>query len=83
MSLWYATPFNNKNPRLKEETKVRCRTGYITLERYAIVQPIRKYYIPRDSWVLKLDWSEDDTVACYCEQHGGFYLVPLAAIDFK
>jgi hypothetical protein len=83
MSLWYQTPFNSRNPRLIQDTLVRCRDKYITLERYHLVQPIRKYYLPQDCWLRDFSWREDEEVACYNEKYGGFYLVPLKAIDFK
>ena len=83
MSLWYQSPFNSRTPRVKEETQARTREGYITLERYEIVQPIRKYYLPKDCWLRDIYWTEDEHVACYHEKYKGFYLVPAASIDFR
>ena len=82
MERWYQSPFNNRHPKTKHECQAQGPKGYITLDKNTVVQPIRKIYINRYSWIKDVDWGEDTHVACYIEQKGGTFLIKADDIDF-
>ena len=83
MSYWYQSPYNNRHPKIKEDTFARNKKGSVTLKAGSVVQPIRIGHICHGSWVLDdTTWCRETQVVCYTEQFGSV-IVAISAIDFN
>ena len=82
MSNWYQSPYNNRYPKTKDHTTATAKDSKrVELPRGSVLQPIRRKYLPADSWINDMVWSETEHVACLTEQHG-LILVLLKDVDF-